>query len=72
MSSFADHLRAARLAAGITQQEAICRVKGLRGRSEVWSKWESGRKPNPKLIPAIAQAVGVAPEDLEGVWCYCI
>ena len=76
MSVFSDRLRHARLAIGITQQEAICRVEGLKGRREKWSRWENGHlKPRCRDITAVAQAVNSTPKDLtyfdrSHVWCY--
>ena len=65
MSVFGDRLRAARLAAYLTQQEAICRVKGPKGHRSHWCHWEKGdNKPRLRDIPAVARAVGVTPEDL--------
>ena len=62
ITALGRNLRAARLAAGLTQEQAAAKGKM---RQSLWSMYEGGsRTPSLKMLARLAKVVGVTSADL--------
>ena len=62
LKAFGAHVRAARMKAGLTQQDAAIRA---RMEQRTWSLMENGRRAiTLRTLPRVAEAIGVSAREL--------